>query len=149
MIGAVFDTNILLQAALSDVGPACACWDFVEAGSVRVWAAEATLAELEDVLHRDKLRRRLESVQLERVDRLLETFRKHITVVATPERHFFFERDIDDEIFINLAVDVDAEYLVSRDNDLLDLRIDPDFTSRFPNLRIVSPFEFLQAIRAK
>ncbi len=149
MIDAVFDTNILLQAALSDSGPACACWDFVEAGSVRLWATQSTLAELEDVLTRPKVNRRFTSAQRDRVESLLIAFRKHILVVAPPEVHFHLERDADDEIFVNLAIVLKAEYLVSRDRDLLNLREDSAFSFQFPNLQIVTPVGFLEIVRAK
>jgi predicted nucleic acid-binding protein len=58
------------------------------------------------------------------------------------------ERDPKDEPYLDLAVAVRAHYLVSRDRDLLDLMKDSDFRQRFPDLNIVDPPTFLQALRS-
>ncbi len=149
MIEAVFDTNVFLQAALSDTGPAFACWEFVEAGAVRVWITEDEFSELEDVLNRDRLRRRINSAQTDRVSKILELFRKHTSIVATPPSHYRLDRDIDDELYINLAIQMNADFLVSRDRDLLDLTLESVFVSNFPNLRIVNPVTFLEILRTQ
>jgi predicted nucleic acid-binding protein len=36
---------------------------------------------------------------------------------------FHFERDPDDEAYLNLAIEAEADFLISGDNDLLDLMI--------------------------
>ena len=61
-------------------------------------------------------------------------------------------RDPGDEPYIDLAAAVQADYLVTRDNDLLSLATDhtteaKQFRQRFPFLRIVSPGEFLSAMQ--
>lgn len=58
MINAVFDTNVFLQAAVSDAGPAFACWRLVEQGAVTVYLTESILLEVEDVLSGPKIKRR-------------------------------------------------------------------------------------------
>jgi predicted nucleic acid-binding protein len=47
---------------------------------------------------------------------------------------------------INLAIEVSATFLISRDKDLLDLIGDPDFRQRFPHLTILDPPAFLRAL---
>jgi predicted nucleic acid-binding protein len=85
----------------------------------------------------------------------LETFIEHITSISTfiePVPHNFdFERDPKDEIIIDLAIKAEADYIVSRDKDLLDLMIGytsecKDFRRRFRGLKIVNPIEFLTLI---
>lgn len=66
-------------------------------------------------------------------------------------RRFDFERDPKDEIIINLAIEAEADYIVSRDKDLLDLMTGytdecKDFRRRFRRLKIVEPVEFLTII---
>ena len=66
--------------------------------------------------------------------------------------HFSYSRDPKDEKYINLAVETEAQYIVSRDRDLLDLMTDhtdqaKKFRQRFRQLKIVDPVEFLQIIR--
>lgn len=64
---------------------------------------------------------------------------------------FRYERDPEDEPYINLALAVDAKYIVSLDNDLLDLmkpslKTSADFHRRFPLLRVGTPVALLQEI---
>ncbi|MBA2735510.1 MAG: putative toxin-antitoxin system toxin component, PIN family [Pyrinomonadaceae bacterium] len=147
MTDAVFDTVIYLQATLSDKGAAYACWQLVEKGEVRVFITEAILAEIEDVLNRPKLRKKYSVLTDEKIAEVLQSVRAHAVLIENINRIYAFERDPNDEIFINLALVCKAEFLVSRDNDLLDLRKDESFKISFPQLRIVSPAEFLEIYR--
>ncbi len=147
MTDAVFDTVIYLQATLSDKGAAYACWQLVEKGEVRVFITEAILAEIEDVLNRPKLRKKYSVLTDEKIAEVLQSVRAHAVLIENINRIYAFERDPNDEIFINLALVCEAEFLVSRDNDLLDLRKDESFKISFPQLRIVSPAEFLEIYR--
>lgn len=149
MTNSVFDTNIYLQATLSDKGAAFACWQLAENDEVRVFVTEAILAEIEDVLTRPKLREKYPVLTDEKVIEVLRAIRAHAVIVEEIIRFYTFERDADDEVIINLALTCEAEFLVSRDKDLLDLRDDESFTGKFPRLKILNPAEFLQAFREK
>jgi predicted nucleic acid-binding protein len=64
---------------------------------------------------------------------------------------FEYPRDPNDEPFLNLSIEVEADYLISRDNDLLDLmkwekEDGREFQKRFRFLKIVSPEEFLRVM---
>lgn len=147
MIDAVFDTVIYLQATLSDKGAAYACWQLVETGEVRVFVTKAILAEIEDVLNRPKLRRKYSVLTDEKVAEVLQSIRAHAVLIENTNQIYVFERDPNDEVFINLALACGVEFLISRDNDLLDLRKDKNFKVSFPQLRIVNPAEFLEIYR--
>ena len=69
-------------------------------------------------------------------------------MISEVPKLFAYARDVDDEPYINLAICAAAAYLVSRDNDLLDLMSDPDFCERFPNLKVIDPVAFLQQMSA-
>lgn len=56
---------------------------------------------------------------------------------------FVYARDPDDAHYVNLAHTAGAEFLVSRDRDLLDLMADTTFRGQYPTLRILSPPGFL------
>ena len=65
---------------------------------------------------------------------------------------FDFPRDPGDEPYIDLAAAVKADYLVTRDNDLLSLATDhsleaKQFRQRFPSVVVVNPVGFLAAVR--
>jgi len=77
---------------------------------------------------------------------------KAILLANVPEE-FHYERDPDDEMYINLAIVSNAAYLVSRDKDLLDLMttstdIARQFRSRYPFLRIMRAADFITAIES-
>jgi predicted nucleic acid-binding protein len=64
---------------------------------------------------------------------------------------FHYERDPEDEPYINLALVTDAKYLVSLDRDLLDLMDTTseggrEFQRRYPMLRIIKPIALLAEI---
>lgn len=63
---------------------------------------------------------------------------------------FSYDRDPKDEMYVNLALAAGAAYLVSRDNDLLDLMKETDigraFRERFPSLTILDPVAFLREV---
>jgi putative PIN family toxin of toxin-antitoxin system len=147
MITAVFDTNIYFQAAVGKGGPAAECWQMVLNGAVRVYTSEHALAEVEDVLTRPKLRRQFPSLTNERISSLLKNYRAFSEISDQVTQFLKLDRDADDEEFLNLALTESVEFLVTRDNDLLDLRLDPEFLNSYPHLKIVNPFEFLQAVR--
>ncbi len=147
MIEAVFDTNILLQASISSRGPAYACWELVEQGAILVYTTEAILSELEGALKRPKTRRKYPFLVDHAVEIIVNTIRTHALIVDPARNHFRLSRDIDDEKFLDLAIELGCDYLVSRDNDLLDLMDDSEFCSKFPELNIVNPVAFLEIVR--
>lgn len=65
--------------------------------------------------------------------------------------HFTYSRDPNDEPYLNLAIETEAIFLVSRDNDLLDLMTGftdeaKEFRQRFRKIKIVNPVEFVKII---
>jgi predicted nucleic acid-binding protein len=73
-----------------------------------------------------------------------------IAVALKDVPHLFsYPRDPDDEPYVNLAIAAGARYLVSWDNDLLDLMQDEDFLQRLPDLTISNPVPLLKAFPTK
>ena len=148
MIVAVFDTNIFLQGILSEGGPADSCLRLVFDGSIYLVVTDAVLEEVEDVISRPSLVSKFSQLRTSRPRFMIEKIYSKAIVAENPTKIFSFQRDPTDEIFINLALANHADYLVSRDRDLLDLRDDSAFSSQFPDLKIVSPVGFLEIVRA-
>lgn len=72
-------------------------------------------------------------------------------MVADVPPRFRYERDPDDEPYLNLAIAAGASYLVSRDKDLLDLQAmtsEPGEELRMllPQISILDPLEFLRSV---
>ena len=84
---------------------------------------------------------------------MIEVFLTDVLATSRWVRHllarYAFARDPKDAPYINLAITVEADYLVSRDKDLLDLMTDytleaKEFRQRFRSLKVVDPVAFLQ-----
>lgn len=147
MIAAVFDGMVYLQAATSEHGPALACLELAEQQRIVLHISPAILAEVRDVLTRPKLQTRFPHLTPSRVDLfLLKLASFAIRANSVPDVGFPI-RDANDLPYLQLAIASGAQFLVSRDRDLLDLQADPSFLSRFPDLRIVDPVEFLVKVR--
>lgn len=147
----VFDCMVYLQATVSETGPAAALLRLVDSDAFSLFASDDILEEVRDVLSRPKIRRRNPAITDERVDALVTRLREKATVVNDVQQHFVYSRDPKDEKYINLAIEARADYIVSRDNDLLYLMTGytdecKDFRRRFRLLKIVEPVEFLKLI---
>ena len=148
---AVFDCMIFLQAAVRETGPAAACLRLVEHEIIDLYASDDVLGELADVLARPSIRAKFSAVTDELAERFLARLRRAAHVVNDVPARFPFERDPKDAKYLDLALEVGADFLVTRDNDLLDLMTANDETARLwreraPAVRIVDPAEFLRAV---
>ena len=148
MISAVFDTNIYLQAILSETGPASACVEELFAGRIEVLVHPEILAEIDDFLLRPRVRSKYGQVRSVRTVDLVRKISKYGRWVPSVESVVKLDRDPSDSIFLNLAITYDVDYLVSRDNDLLQLSEGKTLEINYPNLKIVAPYRFLQAVRS-
>ena len=150
----IFDTNIFLQALIRERGPAVRCLEYFDQGKVLLAISRATLAEIADVLTRPHLREKYLLLTDERIADLLERVRYKGIYFRKVKPHFSYPRDPDDESYLNLAIEVEADYLISRDADLLDLmkweqEAGRAFQQRFRSLKIVTPLEFLRAMESQ
>lgn len=147
----IFDTVALVQSAINPKGPARKCLAYFEQGKISIAVSRDTLAEVKDVLSRPYIRQRYEHITDELVAALAELLSYRGIYVRNVGKHFTYPRDPDDEPYLNLAIEVSADYLISRDNDLLDLmnwnqEAGREFQQRFRFLKIVTPEEFLQVM---
>lgn len=148
----VYDCGVFLQGLLSRSGPAVACLELIEQDRVRLVISEEVLAEIKDVLSRPGLRKTGSNLTDEKVENLIDMLLEKAEFVGHVPHHFSYPRDKNDEPYLNLAIETEAIFLVSRDNDLLDLMTPftdeaKDFRRRFRQIRIVDPVEFLEAVR--
>ena len=151
----VFDCMVYLQTVVRETSRAASCLHLSESRRINLFISRAIIAEVRDVLGREHIRRRFDTITDESAANFIERIRKTAKLVKTVPKHFdYSERDVKDEPYINLAVEVRADYLVTRDNDLLDLirwdtEIGREFQKRFRFLRIVTPETFLAELAQK
>lgn len=150
----VFDCMVYLQAVVRDTSLAAKCLRLAETRQVELFISRKIIAEIQDVLSRDKIRERFKTITDERVREFLQRVQKTAKRIHPVPLHFdYHERDAKDEPYLNLAIEVSADYLVSRDNDLLDLmswkrEAGREFQKRYRLLKIVTPDAFLAEINA-
>ncbi len=147
----IFDTTILLQSLLSPRGPAAKCVAYFWRGEIDIAVSRETLDEARDVLTRSSLRERYAQLNDAATSALIDFLYYRGIYLHVVRRRFEYVRDPNDEPFINLAIEVEADYLISRDTDLLDLMSwekdeGREFQKRFRFLKIISPEGFLRII---
>lgn len=130
----VFDTNVLVSALLFDQStPAQAFFAALHTGEI-IMSADV-IAELNDVLGREKFNRYVTEEERERFVRSLLGETELIEI----EQKIQACRDPKDDKFLELAVNGGADCIVSGDEDLLVL--DP-----FRGIPILTPDKFLDTL---
>jgi putative PIN family toxin of toxin-antitoxin system len=148
----VFDCMIFLQATASESGPAATLLRLVDRNLLSLFVSREILDEVRDVLSRSKIQEKNPDITSERVDALITRVSEKGAFVDAVPKHFSYARDPRDEKYINLAIEVEADYIVSRDQDLLDLMTGyteecKDFRRRFRSLKITGPVELLKSVQ--
>ncbi|MBC7854742.1 MAG: putative toxin-antitoxin system toxin component, PIN family [Pirellulaceae bacterium] len=146
---AVFDCMVFLQGAAKAEGPAGACLKLVEEGAITLCLSQEVLDEVREVLLRPKMGRKFPSLTVDRVEAFLGALRTTGNWFDAVPAVAAALRDPDDAPYLNLAICAAAKYLVTRDNDLLELMRDATFIASFPHLTIIEPVAFLNLLAAE
>ena len=126
----VFDTNVLVSA-IGFGGKPWECLVVAFMGEVEMVTAEAAIDEFERVLGYDRLP--FSETERERYPALI---RDEATLVDPSQSFEVIADDPDDDLFLEIAVEADAECIVSGDPHLTDL-------GQFRGIDIVTPSTFL------
>ncbi len=143
-LGVVCDCMVFVQAVANDDGPAAKIFDLMDAGEIRLYVSDQILREAREVMSRPRLRAKLTGLTDERIEALFWRLEIKAFWLREVPHKIDFRRDPKDEPYVNLAVATDANFIVSRDNDLLDLmsKYDDDskeFRQRFRPLKVITP----------
>ena len=147
----VFDCNIFLQAVTRATGPAAEALRRVERNEVTLYLSRPVLRELRAVLAYPEIRAKNPHVTDSIVNEFIERVTYRSVLVRDVPHVVQFPRDRHDEAYLDLVAVVRADFLVTRDRDLLDLSTDhateaKEFRQRFPSLKIRGPVELLHAL---
>lgn len=150
----VFDCVVFVQGLISEAGPAVRCLELFEQGKISVATSREILAEIQEVLSRSTLRNSYPRLTEERVSQLVDFLLRRGKLFRKVKRRYDYPRDPYDEAYINLALEAKAHFLITRDNDMLDLmkwerEEGREFQKRFRKLRIVNPVEFLAEVETR
>jgi uncharacterized protein len=142
MIKAVFDTNILVSALLTYTsgGVSVELLRFASLGRFLLLLSEDILAETAGTLRTSARLRRQYAYTDDMVARHIRAIRGLAEIVPAPPPLGRIVRDPDDDLIIACAVAGGADYLVSRDQDILTL-------GAYEDIQMVSPERFLNVLR--
>lgn len=132
MIRAVLDTNLLISYLLTNGNTISRVMAHWEQGHFVCLQSPQTVDELIDVINRPRLRRYMKTTPQPLLD-LIETDAEYTKgALSLPGAC----RDPKDDKFIACAIEGNADYIVSGDNDLLDLGV-------YQNVQIIRVWDFL------
>ena len=126
----VLDTNVLISAIVFGGKPR-KILEAVFRGELTLFLSEYILDELKAVLQRPKF-----GFPSEVIRTILSELHTIGNIVTPSKRIFEIQEDPDDNRIIECAVEGSANYIVSGDTHLLNLK-------QYQNVRVVSPDEYL------
>ena len=144
----VFDCNVLLQAAARPNGPAAACLKLLDANRIIVHVSRPTIKELKAVFAYPSVREGFPKLTDAEIARFLDRLLYRAQLVGRVRHVLDYPRAPQDEPYIDLAATVKADYLVSRDKDLLSLMtghsvVCKQFRQKTHPLQVVHPVTLL------
>ena len=147
----VFDCNVFVQGLASRNSAARIALHLFFNGQITLFISNPILEEVKEVLARPELRRILPGITNQSVNAFLTKLAEKAVTIANVPEEYHYERDPDDEMYINLAIVTNSIYLVSNDNDLRDLmtkenNVSREFRRRYPLLRIMDAGHFINEI---
>lgn len=126
-------------------------FEYLENNFFTLFISREILAEVLDVLSRPVLRAKYSQITDESTDKFLKRVLIKAVFIKNIPPNFRYLRDPKDEKYLDLAIEIKADFIISRDKDLLDLMsgISADakeFRQKSRPLKIVEPIEFLKII---
>lgn len=109
--------------------------------NVNLYTTEEILQEIRQVLLEKPHIRNRYTYSSDTVEIFIEYLRNISTVVTQLPEIRVIERDPKDDMIISCAIAASANYIISRDRDLLDL-------GNYQQIQIVTPEKFIQILRA-
>lgn len=138
MIRAVIDANLFVSAILTTKGKPARILNLVREEKVKLITSLPILEEVRRVLLYPRIKK-LHQFSPKEVDEQLKriTYLAHFTTGKTEIKAI--EVDPTDNKYLECAVEGDAEFIISGDHHLRDMKV-------FEGIRIVSPAEFIELI---
>lgn len=130
----VVDTNVLISAVLSPEGTARKALNQVYQG-FKIAQSDETYQELVTRIYKRKFDKYISDEEREDFLKVVKHYSQFVQVESQVE----ICRDVDDNKFLELAIDSKAAFLITGDRDLLSLKSQIEYQAL-----IVSPREFLE-----
>lgn len=133
------DTNVLVSGVLTRHGPAGAVVAAWAEGTIDLVVGEQILREFKRVLVRPRIRERYH-VSSDTADAIAGVLREFCVMADAGDVPRVVARDPDDDIILAYALSGNADYVVTRDDDLLAL-------GEYRGIPILTPEQFLAVLR--
>lgn len=132
----VVDTSVWIAAVLSNRGASYEIFNKALKGEFRVIISHSIYKELVMVIARPEIKRfaKLKDEELKVLKRFLKRLRVKV------KNKVKFSRDSKDDMFVQCAVEYGANFILSLDRDLLDLK-------KINDINLISPRDFLKFLR--
>lgn len=137
MIRIVLDTNVIISGFLWE-GKPYQLLDLIDSGKIELVLSIEILEEIERVLENEKLAPIIDNAGLS-VKMLMNKVCSMAHIINPKIELKLIESDPDDNKFIECALDGKADYIVSGDKHLLEIK-------EFEGIKIIKPKEFLEII---
>lgn len=131
----VLDTNVIVSGTLTSGGPPAIILDAWRQGRFLLIISEAIIEEVKDVLSDSELRAAYPHLKKSHVGNLINLLRNQGHIVAGTLDIAVIEQDEDDDKFVIAAVEGEAQYIVSGDSHLAQLK-------KYKGIRVISPSAF-------
>lgn len=133
---AVLDTNVLVSGLINPHGAPARILAAWRDEKFELVVSDPILQEVGEVLNREKIRRYYQSVDRDLPVKLIAGLRRFARLVPGQIKVDLVEADPADNMFLSAALEARADYLVTGDHHLLQLKA-------FEGTSIVRPVEFL------
>jgi putative PIN family toxin of toxin-antitoxin system len=139
-IRVVVDTNVLVSGILVRLGLPNELLQLWRRGYIQMLTAPTLIAEVTRTLQKTRIRRKYDLAE-EDIDDLIANLTAAEQVIPLPDEPLpLVSRDPCDNVFLAVALAGGADYLITGDKDLLELRDSPALTA----LKIVTVREFME-----
>jgi putative PIN family toxin of toxin-antitoxin system len=130
----ILDTNIWISYLISKNNNQ---WDtLIFSDKIQIIYSEKLLNEFIEVTQRDKFRK---FISLDDLEVILNYLGDFAIFVENIEKKYTLCRDLKDNFLLDLAVTAEADFLVTGDKDLLEIKT-------LENVKILSPTDFINFI---
>lgn len=137
MVRAVVDTNVLISALISKKpSPPFQVYNFIKSENFLLITSPAILDELEDVISREEIIK-LHQRTSKQIQKILTEIVETSYIVPGLVSVEVVKEDPDDDKFIAAALEGKADYIVSGDKPLLNIK-------EYHGIKIISPTDFVK-----
>ena len=138
-VKAVIDTSVMVSAAFAKEGPAKELRDMIADGRFTLVASKGIMAELYRVLHYPRILKQFEP-GIEDIEEFIGMVMEKASITEGGYAIHKIEDDPTDDIFLACAMEAEADYIVSRDPHLRNVK-------QFRGIGIIDVKTFVERVK--